>query len=104
MLNLRRELRLAKEAFVRVGVFGNLRFDDLDDAGGAQESVLNLIELSHPTRPEALDDPVLSIHRVGSIAAEETGYGLPTMRAGPKGALDLRRPSDPAKSHAGTTQ
>src|SRR5437773_2763782 len=102
MLNFRRELRLAKEAFVRVGIFGDLRFDDLDDAGGAQKSVLDFIDLSHPTRPQALDDPVLSIDRFVRIAVEEIRYRLATMRTGFEGALDLGVTPDTAKSHSGT--
>ena len=61
MLDLRCQLGLAQKAVMCVGSLGDLRPNDLDHANRFQESVLDLVDLSHAARAEALEDSVFAV-------------------------------------------
>src|SRR6266496_809917 len=102
MLNLGRQLRLAQETLMRIGRFGDLWPDHLDDARGLEEDMLNFVDLAHPARPKSFDDPVFAIDGLLRVPAQEVGYGLATMWAGLEGAVELGVTPDTAKGHFGT--
>src|SRR5581483_9969232 len=101
MLHPRRQLRLAQEAVMGVPALGDLGADDLDHPRRTQEDMLDLVDLAHPARPEALDDAVLAVDRLLEVAAEEVGDRLAAMGAGFEGTVDLGVTSDTAEGHFG---